>query len=210
MSTERISVLLVDDHAVVRAGYKRYLELDAAIAVVGEAGSGEQAYAFLATAPVDVVIMDLSMPGQGGLETIRRILQRYPKQRVLVFTMHDNAALAVQALRVGARGYLTKSMPPERMVEAIRQVMQGEIPVSDELVAVLAEVSADSAPHLELAPREFEIFRLLANGHSVDEIGQRLYLGAKTIANYQSTIRQKLGVHTAIELHQYAKRHGLA
>jgi len=210
MSAADIAVLLVDDHAVVRAGYKRYLELDPAIVVVGEADSGEQAYAFLASVPVDVVVMDLSMPGQGGLETMRRILQRTPRQRVLVFTMHDNAALAVQALRAGARGYLTKSMPPERMVEAIRQVMQGEIPISDDIAGAVADMDGDSVPHLQLAPREFEIFRLLANGHSVDEIGQRLFLGAKTVANYQSTIRQKLGAHTAIELHQYAKRHGLA
>lgn len=210
MSADIITVLLADDHAVVRAGYKRYLELDPGIQVTGEAASGEQAYAFLASSKVDVVVMDLSMPGQGGLESIRHILQRYPAQRVLVFTMHDNAALAVQALRAGAQGYLTKSMPPERIVDAIHQVMQGGRPLSDEVAAALAQAAQDSAPHLQLAPREFEIFRLLANGHSVEEIGQRLHLGAKTVANYQSSIRQKLGVHTAIELHQYAKQHALA
>jgi len=210
MSAEVITVLLADDHAVVRAGYKRYLELDAGIQVIGEAASGEQAYAFLSTSKVDVVVMDLSMPGQGGIESIRHILLRYPAQHLLVFTMHDNPALAVQALRAGARGYLTKSMPPERIVEAIRQVMQGEIPLSDELAAAMAAINHDNAPHLQLAPREFEIFRLLANGHSVDEIGQRLHLGVKTVANYQSSIRQKLGVHNAIELHQYAKQHALA
>lgn len=210
MAADIISVLLADDHAVVRAGYKRYLELDPGIQVIGEAESGEQAYAFLSTRQVDVVVMDLSMPGQGGLESMRHILLRYPAQLVLVFTMHDNPALAVQALRAGARGYLTKSMPPERIVEAIRQVMQGEIPLSDELAAAMAAINYESAPHLQLAPREFEIFRLLANGHSVDEIGQRLHLGVKTVANYQSTIRQKLGVHSAIELHQYAKQHALA
>lgn len=210
MQNDSIKVLLVDDHAVVRAGYKRYLELDPCIEVTGEAESGEQAYAFLCSARADVVVMDLSMPGQGGIESMRHILQRYPAQRVLVFTMHDNAALAVQALRAGACGYLTKSMPPERMVEAIHQVMQGGRPLSDEVAAALAQATQDSAPHLQLAPREFEIFRLLANGHSVDEIGQRLHIGVKTVANYQSTIRQKLGVTTAIELHQYAQRQGLA
>jgi DNA-binding NarL/FixJ family response regulator len=210
MQPDIISVLLADDHAVVRAGYKRYLELDPGIQVIGEAESGEQAYAFLAQTKVDVVVMDLSMPGQGGLESMRHILLRYPAQRVLIFTMHDNPALAVQALRAGAQGYLTKSMPPERIVQAIRQVMQGQIPLSDELAAALAALNQDGAPHLQLAPREFEIFRLLANGHSVDEIGQRLHLGIKTVANYQTSIRQKLGVHTAIELHQYARQHALA
>jgi DNA-binding NarL/FixJ family response regulator len=210
MSTDTVRVLLVDDHAVVRAGYKRYLELDPTLQVVGEAGSGELAYGMLAQTPADVVVMDLSMPGQGGLESMRRIMQRYPEQRVLVFTMHENAALALQALRAGASGYLTKSMPPERMVDAIHQVMRGEKPISDNLVSPVAEAEKESPPHLQLAPREFEIFRLLANGQTVDDIGQRLHLGTKTVANYQSSIRQKLGVYTPIELHQYAKRYGLA
>ena len=210
MSTDTVRVLLVDDHAVVRAGYKRYLELDPTLQVVGEADSGELAYGMLAQTPADVVVMDLSMPGQGGLESMRRIMQRYPEQRVLVFTMHENAALALQALRAGASGYLTKSMPPERMVDAIHQVMRGEKPISDDLVSAVAEAEKESPPHLQLAPRDFEIFRLRANGQTVDEIGQRLHLGTKTVANYQSSIRQKLGVYTPIELHQYAKRHGLA
>jgi DNA-binding NarL/FixJ family response regulator len=210
MSADTVRVLLVDDHAVVRAGYKRYLELDPTLQVVGEADSGELAYGMLAQTPADVVVMDLSMPGQGGLESMRRIMQRYPEQRVLVFTMHENAALALQALRAGASGYLTKSMPPERMVDAIHQVMRGEKTISDDLVSAVAEAEKESPPHLQLAPREFEIFRLLANGQTVDDIGQRLHLGTKTVANYQSSIRQKLGVYTPIELHQYAKRHGLA
>jgi len=210
MLTDTVRVLLVDDHAVVRAGYKRYLELDPTVQVVGEADSGELAYGMLAQTPADVVVMDLSMPGQGGLESMRRIMQRYPEQRVLVFTMHENAALALQALRAGASGYLTKSMPPERMVDAIHQVMRGEKTISDDLVSAVAEAEKESPPHLQLAPREFEIFRLLANGQTVDDIGQRLRLGTKTVANYQSSIRQKLGVYTPIELHQYAKRHGLA
>jgi DNA-binding NarL/FixJ family response regulator len=210
MSTDIVRVLLVDDHAVVRAGYKRYLELDPTLQVVGEADSGELAYGMLAQTSADVVVMDLSMPGQGGLESMRRIMQRYPAQRVLVFTMHEIAALALQALRAGASGYLTKSMPPERMVDAIHQVMRGEKPISDDLASAVAEAEKESPPHLQLAPREFEIFRLLANGQTVDEIGQRLHLGTKTVANYQSSIRQKLGVYTPIELHQYAKRHGLA
>lgn len=209
MPSEPIRVLLVDDHAVVRAGYKRYLELDSGIEVCGEADSGELAYAWLASGTADVVVMDLSMPGQGGLETMRRILQRYPAQRVLVFSMHENPALALQALRAGAAGYLTKSTAPERIVEAIHQVMRGEQPVSDDIAPAVAEADRQDLPHLQLAPREFEIFRLLASGLAVDEIGQRLHLGSKTVANYQSSIRQKLGVHSSIELHQYAARHGL-
>ena len=210
MTKSSIKVLLVDDHAVVRAGYKRYLELDTQIEVVGEAENGEQAYALLSELTADVIVMDLSMPGRGGLESIRHILQRYPEQRILVFTMHENAALAAQALRAGAKGYLTKSVSPDLIVDAIHQIMQGGQPIDADLAAAIKQSELESAPHLHLAPREFEIFRLLANGQSVDEIGQRLHIGVKTVSNYQTTIRQKLGVTTAIELHQYARQHGLA
>ena len=210
MTKSSIKVLLVDDHAVVRAGYKRYLELDTQIEVVGEAENGEQAYALLSELTADVIVMDLSMPGRGGLESIRHILQRYPEQRILVFTMHENPALAAQALRAGAKGYLTKSVSPDLIVDAIHQIMQGGQPIDSDLAAAIKQSELESAPHLQLAPREFEIFRLLANGQSVDEIGQRLHLGLKTVSNYQTSIRQKLGVTTAIELHQYARQHGLA
>lgn len=210
MTKPSIKVLLVDDHAVVRAGYKRYLELDTQIEVVGEAEHGEQAYELLATLRADVIVMDLSMPGRGGLESIRHILQRYPEQRILVFTMHENPALAAQALRAGAKGYLTKSVSPDLIVDAIHQIMQGGQPIDIDLAAAIKQSELESAPHLQLAPREFEIFRLLANGQSVDEIGQRLHLGLKTVSNYQTSIRQKLGVTTAIELHQYARQYGLA
>ena len=210
MTKSSIKVLLVDDHAVVRAGYKRYLELDTQIEVVGEAENGELAYALLSELTADVIVMDLSMPGRGGLESIRHILQRYPEQRILVFTMHENAALAAQALRAGAKGYLTKSVSPDLIVDAIHQIMQGGQPIDADLAAAIKQSELESAPHLQLAPREFEIFRLLANGQSVDEIGQRLHIGVKTVSNYQTTIRQKLGMTTAIELHQYARQHGLA
>ena len=210
MTKSSIKVLLVDDHAVVRAGYKRYLELDTQIEVVGEAENGEQAYELLSEIMADVIVMDLSMPGRGGLESIRHILQRYPEQRILVFTMHENPALVAQALRAGAKGYLTKSVSPDLIVDAIHQIMQGGQPIDADLSAAIKQSELESAPHLQLAPREFEIFRLLANGQSVDEIGQRLHIGVKTVSNYQTTIRQKLGVTTAIELHQYARQHGLA
>ena len=205
-----IRAVIADDHALMREGLKHILKTADDIEVKAEASDGFEVLALVRKGDFDVLVMDLSMPGQGGLESMRRIMQRYPAQRVLVFTMHENAALALQALRAGASGYLTKSMPPERMVDAIHQVMRGEKPISDDLASAVAEAEKESAPHLQLAPREFEIFRLLANGQTVDEIGQRLHLGTKTVANYQSSIRQKLGVYTPIELHQYAKRHGLA
>ncbi len=209
MSTHEIRVMLVDDHAVVRAGYKRFIELDPALRVVAEASSGEDAYFMLASHPVDLVIMDLSMPGQGGFETLRRIVKRFPEQKVLIFTMHENASIARQALQLGACGYLTKNMPPDLIVGAIRDVMQGGTPLSDDIASSLQELEQQSPPHQSLLPREFEVFIRLARGESIDDISQDLHLSLKTTANYQATIRKKLNLGSGFELHQYAKDHGL-
>ena len=210
MSNEsKTSIMLVDDHAVVRAGYKRYIELDPQLVVVAEASTGEEAYGLLASRPADVVVMDLSMPGQGGFETLRRILNRYPSQKVLIFSMHENASIANQALRLGARGYLTKSMEPDQIIAAIHQVMAGGAPVAPELQAALDELNSPNLPHNELLPREFEVLVLLASGESIDSISARLHLSPKTASNYQANIRKKLGVSSALELQRYAKEHGL-
>lgn len=205
----KTTVMLVDDHAVVRAGYKRYIELDPDLQVATEACSGEEAYALLDRTPVDVVIMDLSMPGQGGFESLRRILNRYPAQRVLIFSMHENASIANQALRLGACGYLTKSMAPDEIIDAIHQAMRGARPVAAALRVDLDELNAPSLPHNELLPREFEVLMLLASGESVESISARLHLSPKTASNYQANIRKKLGVGSSIELQRYAKEHGL-
>ncbi len=209
MSDAKTTLMLVDDHAVVRAGYKRYIELDPQLQVVAEASTGEEAYFRLETTPVDVVIMDLSMPGQGGFESLRRILNRFPQQRVLVFSMHENASIARQALQLGAAGYLTKSMAPDLIVSAIHQVMKGGTPIEPNIAASLEELDAQGAPHQQLQPREFEVFIRLARGESVDAISASLHLSPKTAANYQASIRKKLNLNTGVELHQYAKDHGL-
>lgn len=204
-----VAILLVDDHAVVRAGYKRYIELDPLLQVVAEASTGEEAYALLEQQPADVVIMDLSMPGQGGFESLRRILNRYPAQKVLIFSMHENASVANQALRLGAAGYLTKSMAPDEIVAAIHDVMRGGQPVAAALQPALKELAAPVLPHHDLLPREFEVLVLLAAGESIDSISSRLHLSPKTASNYQTNIRKKLGVGSAFELQQYARTHGL-
>ena len=210
MNPERkTTIMLVDDHAVVRAGYKRYIELDPQLLVVAEASTGEEAYGLLDKLQADVVIMDLSMPGQGGFETLRRMLNRYPSQKVLIFSMHENASIANQALRLGACGYLTKSMAPDQIIAAIHQVMGGGKPVAPELQAALDELNSPNLPHNELLPREFEVLVLLAAGESIDSISARLHLSPKTASNYQANIRKKLGVSSALELQRYAKEHGL-
>jgi DNA-binding NarL/FixJ family response regulator len=198
--------MLVDDHAVVRAGYRRFLEQEPGYAVIAEAASGEDAYALLQTRQPDIVVLDLSMPGGGGLSLLRRLKIRWPLLPVLVCSMHDNLAFAVQALRAGANGYVTKSSDPAFMVTAVRRVLAGTTALSPDIAAKLERASgADSQqPTLGLSVREFEIFRLIAVGKSHEEIAALLNLSAKTVANNHSLIKQKLGINTDIELFQLA------
>lgn len=209
MPHQPVHVMLVDDHAVVRAGYKRFIELDPTLHVVAEASTGEEAYTMLESSRIDVVIMDLSMPGQGGFETLRRMMNRFPQQKVLIFTMHENASIANQALQLGARGYLTKSMAPDLIVKAIHDVLSGATPIAETIAEGLKELNENRMPHLELMPREFEIFIRLANGDSIEQISDALHLSPKTAANYQASIRRKLGVNSTLELYQYAREQGL-
>jgi DNA-binding NarL/FixJ family response regulator len=206
-----LRVALVDDHAVVRAGYRRLLELEPDMAVVAEYGDAESAYRALAAEAgevVDLLVLDLSMPGRSGLELLRRLAQRRPALRVLVFTMHDGAAMIEQCLRAGAAGFVTKSSAPEVLVEAVRCAARGEIALSPDVAAIAA--APPFAPHRNLSSREFDILQQLLAGHGVEEIAHTLRLSAKTVSNYQTQIRQKLGVGSAVELLRYAREHGLA
>jgi DNA-binding NarL/FixJ family response regulator len=206
-----IRVLLVDDHAVVRMGYRTLLEGYAEIAVTGEAGSGEAALSLYQELKPDVVIMDLALPGIGGLEAIRRILQRDPQARVLVFSMYEDPGFVEQALRAGAGGYIPKSSTPEVLLMALKQVAAGEIyldPHLAQIVAVQKSLGVDS-PFAPLSPREFEVFGMLAKGHSVAEIAEKLSLSAKTVANYGTQIKAKLKASTSADLARLAIRHGV-
>lgn len=203
-----LRIAIADDHAVVRTGYRRLLELEPGLQVVAEFGDGESAYQWLCQHEADILILDLSMPGRGGLATLQRLHQRVPKLKVLIFTMHDSATLATQALKAGACGYLTKSSPPESLVEAVQQAAAGERPLSADMVEALREQHGD-LPHLELSPREFDIFMLLAQGLGVEEIAQQRCLSVKTAANYQTIVRHKLGLSNALEMYRYAQSCGL-
>jgi len=201
-----IRILLVDDHSVVRAGYRRFLEQEPDCQVIAEASSGEEAYSLLQTIEPDIVILDLSMPGQGGLSVLRRMKLRWPMLPVLVFSMHDNLPFVVQALRAGANGYITKSSEPDSMVKAVRSVLRGVQTLSPDVARkmALAATSAMSQPTLGLSAREFEIFRLIASGKTHEDIAALLNVSVKTVANNNSLIRQKLGISTDIELYRLA------
>lgn len=209
-SPSAVRIVLVDDHAVVRAGYRRFLEQEPGYHVIAEAASGEEAYELLRTATPDIVVLDLSMPGQGGLSTLRRLKLRWPLMPVLVFSMHDDLSFAVHALRAGASGYITKSSAPELMVSAVRATLSGDVTLSPDIEGKLSRTDScpSSQPMLGLSVREFDIFRLIASGKSHEEIASLLSLSVKTVANNHSNIRQKLRIASDIELFRLAVRCG--
>ena len=209
--TKKTTIILVDDHAVVRAGVRRLLEQEPLFEVIGEAESGEKAYQIFGELKPDVMVMDLSMPGMGGLESIRRILMRYEKAKILVLSMHEDLSFANQALKLGAKGYLTKNTLADDLVKSIETVTQGDVFLSDEIAKKMAmqSISGNQDPVHELSAREFEIFRLLAEGLDIDAIASTLNISSKTVSNYQTMIKQKLNINTPIELIRYAIKVGV-
>lgn len=208
----RVRVMLVDDHAVVRTGYRRLLELEPGCRVVAECADADATLAWLQRQgpdPADVMVLDLSLPGRSGLDLLRRTAIRWPSVRVLVFSMHDNPAMVAQALKAGAAGFITKNSEPELLVAALRRVAAGEAGVLSPDIAQAPQAPGALPPHEALSPREFEVLQGLVQGLGVDEIAQRMHLSAKTVANYQTLVRQKLGVGNAVELLRYAQQHRL-
>ncbi|HUF72655.1 MAG TPA: response regulator transcription factor [Gammaproteobacteria bacterium] len=207
----RIRALLVDDHPVVRAGYKLLLEQGDEIEVVAEAESGEVACRHYIDRAPDVVIMDLSLRGMSGLEAIRRIVSRDEHAKILVFSMHEDTMFVERALAAGAKGYLTKSSAPDALVDAAKQVAAGKLYLDADIARRLAfqKAGGRSATLQALSTREFEIFCLLASGETSADIGRQLSLSAKTVANYASQIKSKLGTSTTAELTRLAIRQGI-
>ncbi|MGH8596304.1 MAG: response regulator, partial [Gammaproteobacteria bacterium] len=186
--SDKIKVLMVDDHAVVRTGYRTLLEDSATLEIVGEADNGESAVGLFEDLAPDVVIMDLSLPGISGLEAIRRILLRKPAARILAFSMHEDTIFVEQALQAGARGYIGKSSAPKVLVEAVNAIAAGNIYLDPDIAQRLAfqKTRGPNSPIAGLSTREFEIFRLLAEGGTVADIAKRLALSSKTVANYST------------------------
>ncbi|HYA20754.1 MAG TPA: response regulator transcription factor [Burkholderiales bacterium] len=208
--SKQLRVLLVDDHAVVREGYKRLLEWEKSISVIGEADGGQDAYRLFSERRPDVVVMDISLPGMSGIEVMRRMLMRAPDAKVLIFSMHEDEVFASQALQAGARGYLTKSSAPEVLVRAVQAVAQDQLYIDRKVMERLARRRQGGENALQrLSAREFEVFRLLAIGQTIAQISETLNLSWKTVANYQSILRQKLGVQSAVQMAWLAISQGL-
>lgn len=205
-----MKVLLVDDHAVVRSGLRRLLA-DLPRAEVGEAATGREALAAVRDAPPDLVVLDLNLPGLGGLELLRRLLLEHPAARVLVLSMHAEALYASRALRAGASGYLSKNASPEELLEAVRRVAEGGRYIEAEIAQELAlQLAAAEGPLERLSGRDLEILRLLGDGRGLAEIADALGVSYKTVANACTGIKAKLGVTRTTDLVRLAIEMGVA
>jgi two-component system invasion response regulator UvrY len=209
--TTPTTVMLVDDHSVVRMGFRLLLEGSSDIRVVAEAESGEDAVRRFDEARPEVVVMDISMPGIGGLEAIRRILAREPAARILVLSAHEDAMHARRVLKAGAVGYLTKRSAAEALIQAIRQVNQGKTFLEPEIAHELAvqQLSGARDPLDTLSEKEFKVFLALAQGQSVQEIAATMSLSPRTVGTHLYNIKQKLGASNSAELALMAIRAGL-
>ena len=207
----KVTVLLVDDHAVVREGYRRLLEKRGDIVVIGEAANATEAHDLFSSLAPQVVVMDIALPGVSGIEAMRRMLARQPETRVLIFSMYEDAIFANRALQAGARGYVTKASAPHVLIEAVHVISQGKKYISADIAQKLAlrNVAADTAASDGLSAREFEVLRLLVKGHSIRDIAQTMGVTPKTVANHQSAIKQKLGADSAVQLLRIAGSLGL-
>jgi len=199
----RVSVLLVDDHALVRQGFRRLLEDDPLITVAGEAGNADDAVALAAALQPHVIVMDFAMPGAGGVTATRRILEQRPDAIVLMVSAHGEEAIVRQALAAGARGYVRKDALDFDLAAAVRQVAGGQT------VAPLPPDATDGAAAPALSPRQREVLQLICDGVSYDAIAARLDLSVNTVAVHRANIMKILGVHRSAELVAYAIRHGL-
>jgi two-component system, NarL family, invasion response regulator UvrY len=206
-----ITILLVDDHPVVREGYRRLLERQPGFRVCAEADTAATAYEAYRAARPDVVVMDLSLPGAGGLEAARHIRQWDGEARILVFTMHASAALALKAFEAGVCGYVTKSSAPPELIRAIATVAKGGRALSDDIAREIAAERLTGGRSLveDLGPRETEILRLVASGWTTEQIAEALHLSPKTVQNYHYQIKSKIGARTDAHLVWLAAGAGL-
>ena len=204
--TDKITVLLVDDHALVRRGFRRLLEDDTAIEVVGEGSNGEEAIRLTTELKPHVIVMDAAMPGTGGLEATRKILAKHPKAAIIMLSMHSEETLVRQALSAGARGYVLKNALELDLAAAVKRVAAGEQVIDP---ALIKPEPLPGERNRRLTPRELEVLQLICDGLSNKEIAVKLDLSANTVAVHRANIMNTLGVHKTAELVVYAIQNGL-
>jgi DNA-binding NarL/FixJ family response regulator len=207
-----IRIVVADDHTIVREGLKGLLAAAGDIEVVGEASDGGQVLERVRALDFDLLLLDMSMPGRSGIELIRQVRSEKPKLRIVILSMHEESQYAVRAIRAGAAGYLTKESASRQLVEAIRKVAAGGAFISAEVaqqLALGAMPDAKGPPHTTLSDREFQIFRMIADGLSVSDIAERLSLSVKTVSTHKSNILHKMNMTTQAELIRYAITHRL-
>ncbi len=206
-----IRVMLVDDHAVVRMGFKLLLQGAEDIEVVAEAESGEEAIKRYAEIKPDVVVMDISMPGIGGLEAVTRLLAKDPAAKVLILSAHEDSSHPKRLLKAGAVGYLSKRSAAEELIQAIHQVATGKTFLDSKLAQAMAvqQLTGEQNPVEVLSDREFEVFMLLAKGQSVAHIAEKLFLSPRTVGTHLYNIKQKLNAGNSAEIALIAMRNGL-
>ena len=207
-----IKVMLVDDHDLVRTGIKRLLEDHPDIKIVGEATSGEQALELVTENDPDVVLMDINMPGIGGLEATRKLLQRKPKLKIIVVTMHEDELFAQRLLKAGAMGYLTKGAKVDEILQALQAVIANQrylCPSIAQQIALSQMAEEESSPFDSLSERELQVLLMMMDGQSISVISEKLCLSPKTVSTYRTRLYAKLGVQNDIELARLALQFGV-
>ncbi len=207
-----IRIVVADDHTIVREGLKQLLGAQGGFEIVGEAQDGHEVLKRVRELEFDVLLMDMSMPGKSGVELIKQVRAEKPKLRILVLTMHEEHQYAVRAIRAGASGYLTKEGASAQLVTAIRKVAGGGAYISSavaEQLALNAMPDAKGPPHAALSDREFQVFRMIAEGKSVSDIAGRLNLSVKTVSTHKANLMQKMNISTTGEIIRYAIAHNL-
>ncbi|MBL8524673.1 MAG: response regulator transcription factor [Betaproteobacteria bacterium] len=212
MKTESLNILLVDDHDMVRAGFRRLLSDQPRFVIAAEARSVAEALACLDAGRFDVILLDLFLPDGSGVEVLKNVATRQPAIPVLVLSGFSEEQYGVNMLRAGAAGFLSKTCPAEQLIEAIETVSAGRRYASAQLAGLMGRGSRETPPvlkHQQLSQREFQIFCGLAAGKTVTEIGENLYISVKTVSTYRSRLLEKMGLKTNSELTYYAVKNGL-
>jgi two-component system invasion response regulator UvrY len=206
-----IRVLIADDHPVVRRGLMQIVSAQPDMTVAAECADGSQALHAVGTQPLDVAVLDITMPGISGLEVLTRLRAAFPHLPVLILSAHPESELAVRALKAGAAGYLNKEMAPEELVLAIRRVLTGRRYVSAQVAELLADTvaGADNPPHSALSDREYQVLLAIASGKTVTEIAGEMKISVKTVSTYRARIVEKMNLRSNAELMHYAIRMGL-